>query len=441
MSSKLLIEKTSLVHKYAIVEEKILKYIRVMVLDKPRVDEIYLGKVEKYNKTMGSAFVNIGDHTVFLMSDQSLAEGETRLVQITREAEKTKLARASLDITIGGEYAVLILNSDTIKASKKTRGNPGTIELMEELAKIHDASYGILLRSKADIGNIELVKEEIEKNSALLKSLKSDGLGLKYSSFDENEYIQNLASSYRVSKIISNHDETIKEIKKLRMTDISLDYDPIFLFNRNSINMETFLNPTFESEGVSLTINFLEALCIIDVDSGHISSDSIKKIKFKSINERAFIKALEVIELMEISGIIVIDLISMDKETTKDFDKFVSQNLKKFLKNLKVVAYPTSGAGLLQLILEKRESGLVPEISRICDKCHGSGLVLSADMTSDAFEIELLSKIKHSNNHDFVVTIPRDLEKDKRETMMQICQLHGATCSFKECCTNKIRIE
>ncbi len=124
MSNKLLIERTTLFDKLAVIDSKnALLELKVIAKDsEPKVGQIYAGFVENYQMTLGAAFVNIGEDSVFLPSKKKLQPGERIFVQIQREAEKNKKARATEDITIAGKFAVLIENGKSIVLPKKKSG-------------------------------------------------------------------------------------------------------------------------------------------------------------------------------------------------------------------------------------------------------------------------------------------------------------------------------
>ena len=439
LSSRLVIEKTSTTSKYAVITNEQLVFLEILMNHLPSKDEIYLGRVEKYNETMTAAFVNIGENSVFVPSKEKLSVGEDVLVQIVKPRDKSKLAKGTLDITIGREHAVAILNERGIRPSNKCRNNPQTIELLHVLNKIYDAPFGILLRSQSTIDKLIEVRQEIDEFKEILDKFTGK-VGLQYRPFDEIAYIKGIIESYAITEIICNNSKTVKIIRQKKLhTDIALTLDETYLFNRSGINLEGLLNPKFEFKQFKLTVNFLEALCVIDIDSNFASKTSLRDIQIRKVNEQAFKEIINIIDIYKIAGIVLIDFISMDKANTEELSNFIQAAINQRQTKHSIKLHSLTNTGLAQLIIEKKHNSIAASISQSCPYCEGSGLILNNEILLDQFEIELQAKLRELR-HDYEVQIPNYFGKEYQKKILEIASQYNIALSLKICDVTQIKI-
>ena len=220
MSHKLLIERTFLFDKYAILDkDHLLKKLQVIPKDRsPRKGQIYCGQVESYRPTLGAAFVNVGSETVFLSTEKRLIQGEKLLLQIQREGEKNKKARATRDLSIAGEFAVLLAAGDSIIAPKKNRDDPETKRLIDKL-KAHDWKYGFLLRSRCRLSDHESILAELEELQKIMNELEADKIALLYDPTTFDRIVGDLIRQYDVAEILCNDKKYCKELQWNAMSE------------------------------------------------------------------------------------------------------------------------------------------------------------------------------------------------------------------------------
>ncbi len=103
------------------------------------IGAIFLGKVKKIVKNLSMCFVEIQKGKMVFLSleksevdsafltnrtpDGRILEGDELLVQIQREAQKTKLASATTQLSIAGRYAAFHTGSNKVKFSSKLDGS------------------------------------------------------------------------------------------------------------------------------------------------------------------------------------------------------------------------------------------------------------------------------------------------------------------------------
>lgn len=413
-SSRLLIEKTSLYSKYAVINKGKLEFIRIQSKDNtPKIDEIYCGIVLKYNPIMKAAIIDIGQYEVFLPSSEPLREGTSIIVQITREPEKEKRAKASKDITLGGNYVVLIQGDQRVIISKKRINDKDSILLKEKIELNHQDNFGILIRSKAKLEDFQKIQLEINKLKTIIDSFDQTVAGLLYNPFDENQLIEQLVYEFDLQEVITNHRDTYDLLRKNKeFSNKSFLLEPIFLFNRNYVNLERMLNQTFDFEEFSLSINHLEALCVVDVNSSYQKQDMLQEKKILQINKLAYLKILKILNLFGIGGIIVVDFVSMKRNTLKQMDDFIHEHTKKLSGNSKTSTFQLTSGGYLQMIREKNQQNIITALSKPCNYCNGSGHLLKDDLILDDFELSLQAKLMDEITSFLDIIVPRHYDDE-----------------------------
>lgn len=421
--NRLLIEKTECFCKLAVVENKgALRYLEIIPQnDEPRIAQIYFGTVRQYNAAMQSAIADVGKYEVFLQSKRVLKQGEQIPLQIVRGREKTKKPKASSDISIGGEYVVLLKEGRGIKASKKNEGDRNTRKLIDALKEYYpDTDFGILLRSKATLEHLEQAVQEIESFRRIIDFPEKRDDGLYYDPNSELDLIARLVNKYRVGSIICNRKDFLKQLKKeLASKEIDFMLEEDSLFARNGIRLDRFLAMEYKQDSFSLTINYPEALTMIDINSGYIKNDALREYKILEINTLAFQKIMELIELLHLNGLILVDFISMNKKTYEKFSDFVEKNLADgYNSKGRIRSYFLTENAVLQLNAERRIGSVIENIAQPCPTCLGSGKYLSNDVLIDEFELDLRSMQSFGCVRKLLLYVPdffaeEDIEKLK----------------------------
>ena len=134
-------------------------------LEDPRgerlLGSIHVGKVQKILPDIKGAFVEIENRTscYFPKKSSELRAGDELLVQITREAIKTKAPCVSSNLNFTGKYLVLTTGNRTLGISAKIpSGKREKLkEFLEELMP-EDCSYGIILRTNGALASAEELK-------------------------------------------------------------------------------------------------------------------------------------------------------------------------------------------------------------------------------------------------------------------------------------------
>ncbi len=339
-----------------------------------QVGDIYVGRVKNVVKNIKAAFVEIAEGQICFMqfSDEthlkSIHNETDIVVQVVREAVKTKQAVVTANINFQGRYLIKTHKRE-IAVSSKIKGAARKKELAGWLAEIADGKdCGYIIRTNA--GNAP--KAEIEREYKYLERLYIDIMRKAEYSATHSLLFR---TSFAESEIRDCYDECIDRI----VTDDAEIYETIggyidcvcpqlkeklSFYEDESFPLNAMygLAPKIEkalakkvwlNSGAYLVIEPTEACTVIDVNTGK----AVKKGKdmekhFYKINCEAAEEAMCQIRLRNLSGIIIIDFIDMKSE--KD-NKGLIELLAELASNdpVKTTVVDMTGLGLVELTRKK----------------------------------------------------------------------------------------
>ncbi len=320
---------------------------------------IYIGKVQNIVANIGAAFIDIGGincyydlsqapHAFFThkMGKKPLCIGDELLVQVSREAVKTKAPTVSSNISLTGRYAVLTSGNTRIGVSAKLpRALRETYK--ERLQEWKNEEYGMIVRTNAKDMPLESVLEEISQLERRFLELKETAVSRTCFSClytAARPYLTDLKNVYTegLSEILVEDPELYEEIieysrreqpefvEKLRLYD-----DPMLslgkLYSTHTVLEHALKERVWLKHGGYLVIQPTEALTVIDVNSGKCVSKKSRENAFLQMNLEAAQEIAKQIRLRNLSGIIVVDFINLEKpeemqELLREFRKALSKD-------------------------------------------------------------------------------------------------------------------
>ena len=282
-------------------------------LEDPREERllgsIHVGKVQKILPDIKGAFVEIENRTscyfpytkesnfLYTMPKKAseLRAGDELLVQVTREAIKTKAPCVSSNLNFTGKYLVLTTGNRTLGISAKIpSGKREKLkEFLEELMP-EDCSYGIILRTNGALASAEELKEELRSLETQFTQLYQKALHTPcYTKLSKGESIT--ASILKdvhwkeTEKIITDQKTLYEELCVSRQ-DIPVAsmcaieyYEDSLLPLARLYNLERELDQALQEKiwlksGGFLIIQQTEAFVAIDVNTGaHQETDTLEK--------------------------------------------------------------------------------------------------------------------------------------------------------------------
>ena len=304
--------------------------------------------------------------------------GDTVLVQITADAQKNKQYEASFNLSLTGD-SIIVNRTGQTGVSKKIRDEKRREDLknlMQEILRKEDpeGGYGVIVRTAADsYSDEEISKETKELLSKLRKLILSAETAPEFKTlFRQQKTVEDrlkrLASGNTYEEMVFHTDLSIDDAlipQQFRIHRImENESSPLVIFNIPVLLEKALGRKVFLKDGGYLYIDPTEAMTVIDVNSG-------KSIKGGSHEERALaenkIAATEIarqLRLRNISGIILIDFISMKKtENEKELMNWLKQITASDPCQVHVV--DMTRLGLVEMTRKKQDAPLKERLSHM----------------------------------------------------------------------------
>ena len=348
MKRKLLIEKRdNRIRTYFIEDGDIVEIHSASAspseADRHRLGDIYIGKVSNIVPNIGAAFIEIekGVNCYYDMKDvksaifthksgnKQLCIGDELVVQISREAIKTKAPTVTGNLSFTGRYAVLTHGNTRIGVSSKI---PKSLreEYKRELAGLQNDDFGLIVRTNAKDAPFEDVLEEInalkDEYYSLVKTAETRVCFSCLKSAPPS-YIADLKNVYMDGMeaiIIGDHD-LYTRIHMFFQAELPEKLDLLELYDNPSFPLDklystqtaldkALMERAWLKTGGYLIIQPTEALTVIDVNSGKNTSKSDSEDGAMKVNLEAAREAARQIRLRNLSGIILVDFINLNRD-------------------------------------------------------------------------------------------------------------------------------
>lgn len=345
-----------------IYEEDVLVECHPLMNDKPlQIGDIYIGRVEKVVKNIQSAFIRLdkenagylplNDKPALVLNRRlpkglpSIAENDIILVQVEQEPQKMKQARVTGNICLSGNYVAMDLSKGTVGVSKRIKDKQRITEL-KQLVKEYtqpDTSYGIVFRTASEYADSALILAEInrfaqeldriihkaqyERNTGIIHKGKEDWIALL------EEY-----GITRIDEAKTDLPEVYKELTGVVSNTVFYEDDyPLYKLLGLETELSRILNKkVWLKSGGFLIIEPTEAMVVIDVNSGKSIGSKNKDAHILKLNMEAALEITRQLRLRNLSGIIMVDFINMEREDDKTQ---VIHCLEQGLKRDKVPGY------------------------------------------------------------------------------------------------------
>lgn len=321
---------------------------------------VYIGRVKDVVKNINSAFVEIGRDKIcyYSLSDNThhnflnkkntdkVCQGDLLLVQVSKEAIKSKAPGLSSDISFSGNYIVLSLDGNgEVAISSKIKDSEFKKNIksrLKPLVKEAEGRFSFIVRTAATEVDIEeVVKEanyyaDIEKNIHI-KSVCRPAFTCLYEK--EPEYLVDL----RETKL-AKEDEVVTDDKAIfevinnglfLQAGVRLYEDrllPMYKLYSLEKHLYDALNKhVWLKSGADIVIEITEALTVVDVNTGKYDGNKKNREEtFLKINMEAASEIARQLKLRNISGIIIVDFINLESQENRiKLIDHISEELKK----------------------------------------------------------------------------------------------------------------
>ncbi len=410
--TRLLISSDPFLTKVAKVENGKLSVFSVRrKSDSILVGNIYKGVVLNISRSLNAAFVDIGiGKNAFLSLEKQengkrIAENDEILVQVFKPIISTKGPKVTTNITLPGNYIVLLRGNGFIGISKQIKDADKADKLRKFLKRFSTDKIGFIARTAsqyADLNELENdlkylleLNEEITKKA---KNTKAPALIMEEPSLPI-WVIREYCDKETGSVILDNeyaYINTKKHLSKIgspcaEKLSLYKHKEPIFKFfgiDEDVKSLES--NTVVLKKGEYITIEKTEALFAIDVNSGKYNYNSDVEDAIFEINKEAAYEIFNQITLRDMGGLIVIDFIDMENEDNKHKLEEILENLAAKNKRETHVG-KLSQFGLVEISRRKNDNDIFDKMFDKCESCLNTGLVKSVPLLCS----EIYEKVRY----------------------------------------------
>lgn len=301
---------------------------------------IYVARVSNIVPNINAAFVDIkkGVSCYLSLEDycgtKPLKKDDLVTVQVIKDNIKTKRAAVTTNISMS-DSLVSIQQQRVIGVSAKIKDKDKRKELKELLnekinefypkRKYKQAAYGGILRTKcSEAAEDEIINSTVNLLCKLDEILYKSNYSAVYSCLyrSTSEYMKDIIElSGADVQIITDNEDIIDECMQsgVALPELYKD-DKISLasrFGTDRILSKSLSKYVYLKSGAYLVIEVTEALTVIDVNSGKAVKGSDRNISQYNINLEAACEVARQLRLRNLSGIIIVDFISMKSENEK----------------------------------------------------------------------------------------------------------------------------
>ena len=324
--------------------------------------------------------------------EELLQEGQEIIVQVAKEPIGTKGARVTSYVTLPGRYAVYMPTVDHIGISRRIESEAERKRLKDIVMSLKKPGAGYIVRTvsegqdeaelKRDMDFLELLWQRILKKNEKLSapSVLHYDLDLVFRTIrdlftlDVEKLVIDSATEYqRVKEFADAYLPQLSEKVELYDKD-----EPIFDAYDVEIEISRALGrKVWLKSGGYIVIDQSEALTAIDVNTGRYVGkrnleDTILKTNLEAVREIAY-----QLRLRNIGGIIILDLIDMEKEENR---RKVYTSLQEYLSHdkAKTNIYHLSDLGLIEMTRKRTRESLGRSLCDPCPYCEGRGFIKSS---------------------------------------------------------------
>ncbi|MEG0216628.1 MAG: ribonuclease E/G, partial [Hungatella sp.] len=262
-----------------------------------------------------------------------LHAGDEIIVQVAKDAVKTKDPVVSSHLNFTGKYCVLTLGKTTIGFSNKIVDQAWKDSVKAPLMQEKEESFGIIVRTNARDASMEEMIEELRQLRTRYHLVMESGqyrtcYSLLYE--EQPSYVTSLRDTYaaQMDEIITDDPAIYQTMENYLQKEQPEDVKKLIFYKDPMVSliklyriektMEEVLHPkVWLKSGGYLVIESTEACHVIDVNTGKYTGKKNLRDTLLKINLEAAREISKQLRLRNLSGIILIDFIDMEMEEDK----------------------------------------------------------------------------------------------------------------------------
>ena len=387
-----------------LIQKERLTAMQVLSAEKSKIGAIYIGKVKNVAKDINACFVEIADREICFLplketqgicplnrtADGRILEGDELLVQVTKDAQKTKQASVTAQISLSNEVFAFTLGKPGIgysnKLSKTQKERLKQFVEEQELprklkeawkdarsnlknvdSKNYETGLGMVIRTKAgEMMNDQLSQYFCEILTGWVEMFRKASHRSCFSCIKEapeafETIFQQMVYPHEYMEILTDDRELYEQLNaytSVHMPDkfVRLYEDDTFPLKKLyslEAKLDTALNTRiWLKSGGYLIIEHTEAMTVIDVNSGKYEAGKGNQEAICKVNCEAAGEIALQLRLRNLSGIIIVDFINMDStERQKELLELLRKSVRGDRQKTTVV--DMTPLGLVELTRKK----------------------------------------------------------------------------------------
>jgi ribonuclease G len=329
-----------------------------------------------------------------------LKEGETILVQVSKEPVGQKGAKLTTCFTLPGRFLVLMPNIPRVGISKKIEDKDERQRLKDILESNLPEGMGAIIRTTSEFKESYEILQDLRYLLKTWETLQNqyaqaeprakvhEDIDLSLQAIRDHldkdvEYVicDNKATESRIYKFI-------KTIASEFTHKVRYYEGPPSLFDKYGIEkqIEQALHEKVHlKSGGSIVIETTEAMTVIDVNTGrYVGKTNLEDTVLKT-NLEAAEETVRQLRLRNIGGLIVIDFIDMNNSANKQKLYKVFEKTLKERDKFQSVVLKVSEFGLVQMTRKRSGKTLIQQMLKQCNCCKGLGYTKS--ISTESYDI------------------------------------------------------
>ena len=406
------------------------------------VGNIYVGTVTKVLPGMNAAFVEIGEEKngfiyrdkldSFVLSNEGkdqkekksisvfVHQGERLLVQVEKDSTGTKGPRLTGIIELSGNHLIYMPKGKYVAISKKMDQH----EIREKWRlfgyQLKQDEEGLIFRTSCENASDQAIQVELNELRNQYHELKIKAKAAKkpMKIYEQDHFLVELVAEIKplvnqVEVIVDDHRlmEKLQNLYPSLSIILYTGKENIFSVYKLEGEIEKALKRVVWLEnGAYIVIDEVEALTIMDVNTGKFSGKNDLADTVLKTNILAAVEAARQFRLRDLGGMILIDFIDMktDEERNKVINVIMNE-IKKDDRRTKIIGF--TPLGILQLTRKKTKVSISEALTDKCPVCEGTGRISSPETVAFRLERELYEY----RNRDIDEVVIELTEEVKRE--------------------------
>ncbi|NOY06536.1 MAG: Rne/Rng family ribonuclease [Chlorobi bacterium] len=321
----------------------------------------------------------------------NLQKGQELLVQVVKEAYANKGVRVTNQIALPGRFLVLLPYETTIGVSRKISSFKEKRRLRRIARSIIPSNVGLIIRTVAEGKEEEVLRNDLLELLDTWKDIerklkKAEAPTLMYKDMNTTASVMRDLFKSDVTRVVTDSKRMYREIRSyvssvapsmVNAVELYKDKVPIFdAFGvekeiRNSLSRKVWLK-----SGGYIIIEHTEAMKVIDVNSGRFAAKRHQEENSLRTNLEAVREIARQIRLRDLGGIIIIDFIDMEQESSR---RKVYEEMRREMRidRAKSTILPLTEFCLMQITRQRIRDSVQFSVLEPCPTCDGTGLVQS----------------------------------------------------------------